>query len=101
MKESNYEQYTIRKEPIEKGFDVSYIMEEDSKQLFEIKGKTLYKLYALLGDVDKLKDAIYAIFQRTAIPKAATDYFVEETFNKFIDKVQERRQSLFAKGVKE
>jgi hypothetical protein len=101
MKDSNYEQYTIRKEPTEEGFDVYYIMEEDSKQLFKIKGNTLYKLYALFGDVEKLKDAIYATVQRIAILKSATDYFVEETFNKFMDKVQERRQSLFAKGVKE
>ena len=87
--------YTIRKEPVEKG-NVYYILEEDSKQLFKIKGKDLYKLYALFGDVEKLKDALYVADQGVDIPKAATDYFVEETYKMFISKVQERKNSLFA-----
>jgi len=91
----------IRKEPVEKGFDVYYTLEEDSKQLFKIKGKTLFKLYALHGDVGILKGVIQAMDQGTELSKAATDYFVEETYKMFMDKLHERRQSLFAKGVKE
>lgn len=72
-------------------------MEEDSKQLFKIKGKTLYKLYALFGDTEKLKDSIYATVQNIAVPKAATDYFVEETYKMFTFKRLERANSLFAK----
>lgn len=89
MKDSNKNHYAIRKELVEKS--VYYIMEEDSKQLFKIEGKTLYKLYALFGDTEKLKDAIYATVQSIAIPKAAIDYFVEETYKMFDLKRLEKR----------
>jgi hypothetical protein len=101
MKDSSEEQYTITREPIEKGCDVYYILEQDSKQLFKIKGKTLYKLYALFGDVEKLKDALYVADQGTDLPKAATDYFVEETYKMFTLKRLERKNSLFAKPYKD
>ena len=93
--------YTIRKEPVEKDFDVYYILEQDSKQLFKIKGKALYKLYALFGDVEKLKDTLYVADQGTDLLKAATDYFVEETYKMFTLKRLERKNSLFAKPYKE
>jgi hypothetical protein len=48
-----------------------------------------------------VKGMMYASNQGIFAPKAAMDYFVEETFKKFMDKLQEQRQSLFAKGVKE
>ena len=94
--------YTIRKEPIEKDFDVYYILEQDSKQLFKIKGKALYKLYALFGDVEVLKGVIQRSDQGTELlSKAAADYFVEETYKMFTLKRLERKNSLFAKPYKE
>jgi hypothetical protein len=95
MNNTSVVHYTIRKEPIEKGCDVYYILEEDSKQLFKIKGKALYKLYALFGDVEVVKGVIQRSDQGTELPKAATDYFVEETYKMFTLKRLERKNSLF------
>ena len=100
MNNTSVVHYTIRKEPIEKGFDVYYILEQDSKQLFKIKGKALYKLYALFGDVEVLKRLIQRSDQGTELPKAAADYFVEETYKMFTLKRLERKNSLFAKPYK-
>jgi len=84
--------YTIRTEPTESG--VYYILEEDTKELFRFKGKSLFDTYALFGhNMDLLKIIVH---HGMDTPKEATDYFVEETFKKFMDKLQERRQSLFA-----
>jgi hypothetical protein len=91
--------YTIRTESTESG--VYYILEEDSKPLFRFEGKDLFHTYALYGDIEIVKGMMYASNQGIFAPKAAMDYFVEETFKKFMDKLQEQRQSLFAKGVKE
>jgi len=89
--------YTIRTELTESG--VYYILEEDSKELFRFKGKDLFDTYALFGhNMELLKIVMHHGMDN---PKEATDYFVEETFKKFMDKLHERRQSLFAKGVKE
>jgi len=93
--------YTIRKESTGYDFDVYYILEEDSKQLFKCKGSALYDTYARFGDIELLKRVMHATDQGIDLPRAATDYFVEETYKMFMDKLHERRQSLFAKGVKE
>ena len=91
------EHYTIRKETSEEGSDVYYTLEQASKQLFKIKGKTLYKLYALFGDVEKQK---VITSQSIAIPKAAVDFFIEETYKMFTIKRLEKRNSLFANPYK-
>ena len=84
--------YTLRTELTER--DVYYILEEDSKELFRFKGKDLFHTYALFGhNMELLKIVMHHGMDN---PKEATDYFVEETFKKFMDKLQERRQSLFA-----
>jgi len=86
--------YTIRTEPTGYDFDVYYVLEQDSKQLLKIKGGTLFDTYALFGhNMELLKIVMH---HGKDNPKEATDYFVEETFKKFMDKLQERRQSLFA-----
>jgi hypothetical protein len=59
----------------------------------------LFHNYALFGDIEIAKRMMYA--SGISVPKAAMDYFAEETFKKFMNKLQERRQSLFAKEVKE
>ena len=88
--------YTIRTEPTKNG--VYYILEEDSKELFRFKGKDLFDTYALFGhNMELLKIVMHHGMDN---PKEATDYFVEKTFKKFMEKLQERRQSLFAKPFK-
>jgi hypothetical protein len=88
--------YIIRTESTEN--DVYYFLEEGSKLLFKFKGKDLFHTYALFGDIEIVKGMMYASDQYIFAPKAAIDYFVEETFKKFMDKLQERRQSLFGKN---
>jgi len=87
-------EYTIRTEPTGYDFDVYYVLEQDSKEVFKLKGSSLFDTYALFGhDMELLKIVMH---HGKNNPKEATDYFVEETFKKFMDKLQERRQSLFA-----
>jgi hypothetical protein len=85
--------YIIRTESTEN--DVYYILEEESKPLFGFKGEDLFHTYALFGDIEIVKGKMYDLDQCIFAPKTAIDYFVEETFKKFMDKLHERRQSLF------
>jgi len=87
--------YTIRTEPTGYDSDTYYILEEDFKEVFKLKGSSLFDTYALFGhNMELLKIVMHHGMDN---PKEATDYFVEETFKKFMEKLQERRQSLFAK----
>ena len=86
--------YTIRTEPTGYDFDVYYVLEENSKEIFKHKGSSLIDTYALFRhNIELLKIMMHHGKDNS---KEATDYFVEETFSKFMDKLQERRQRLFA-----
>ena len=70
--------YSIRTEPTGYDFDVYYILEQDSKELFKSKGNTLVDTYALFGHNMELLKII--MHHDKDNPKEATDYFVEETY---------------------
>lgn len=74
----NMNSYTIRTEPTEHDFDVYYVLEQDSKEIFKHKGSSLIDTYSLFGhNMELLKIMMHHGMDN---PKEVTDYFVEETY---------------------
>ncbi len=70
--------YSIRTEPTGYDFDVYYILEQDSKELFKHKGSSLIDTYTLFShNMELLKIMMHHGKDNS---KEATDYFVEETY---------------------
>ena len=83
--------YTIRTEPTGYDFDVHYILEQDSKELFKFKGSYLIDTYPLFGhNIELLKIIMH---HGMGTPKEATDYFVEETYKILINKDNETQSN--------
>jgi len=73
--------YIIRTEPTGHGFDVYYILEEDTRELFKFKRSYLIDTYPLYRhNIELLKIIMHHGMDN---PKEATDYFVEETYKMF------------------
>jgi hypothetical protein len=87
--------YTIRREPTGYDFDVYYILEKDSKEIFRHKGSSLIDTYALFRhNMELLKIMMH---HGKDNPKEATDYFVGETFkalkmSDLCEVIEERRK---------
>jgi hypothetical protein len=70
--------YTIRTEPTGYDFDVYYVLEKDSKEIFKHKGSSLIDTYSLFGhNMELLKIIMHHGMDNL---KEATDFFVEETY---------------------
>jgi hypothetical protein len=70
--------YTIRTEPTGYDFDVYYVLEKDSKEIFKHKGSSLIDIYSLFGhNMELLKIIMHHGMDNL---KEATDFFIEETF---------------------